>query len=249
MSAVTNQIFENKLIKGLAFGLALCVVPVGSVQADELQDLLTTGKKIFKKCAPCHQIGAGAKNRVGPQLNSLFGRRAASVEDYKGYSKAIRRQGDDGLVWHADNLDAYIENPKNLVTGTRMNFRGIDEPEKRKALLVYLRKFSDNPADIPEADPTIDDAGHDLDPAILALKGDSEYGEYLSSECTTCHQTSGQDQGVPSIVAWPDDDFVIAMHAYKKKVRVHPVMQMVAGRLSDDEIASLAVYFGGLKPE
>ncbi|SNZ20976.1 c-type cytochrome [Cohaesibacter gelatinilyticus] len=200
------------------------------------------GRKLFKKCRACHQIGKGAKNRVGPHLNMLFGRRAASIEGFK-YSKGIKRAAAGGLEWHADNLSAYIENPKNLVSGTRMNFRGMKDPQDREDLLAYLRTFSDNPADIPEADPTTSDAGHDLDPAILALKGDPEYGEYLSGECTACHQTSGQDDGVPSIVSWPEDDFVMAMHAYKKKVRKHPVMQMIAGRLSDDEIASLAAFF------
>lgn len=214
----------------------------------ELNAIEKAGETVYKKCKSCHSIGAGAKNRVGPHLNGLFGRVAASIEGYK-YSKAIIRQGQDGMVWQAENLDAYIENPKNLVTGTRMNFAGIKSKKKRTELLAYLRVFSDNPADIPEAAPTASDADHDLDPAILALKGDREYGEYLSSECTTCHQSSGADEGVPSIVAWPDDDFVIAMHAYKRKLRVHPVMQMVAGRLSNDEIAALAAYFGELTPE
>ena len=240
------------LVKNLLFAFCLSV-SLGALPApaaaQDLEALQKAGEKSFKKCKACHAVGAGAKNRVGPHLNNLFGRKAASVKDYKGYSKAIRRQGDDGLVWHADNLDAYIENPKNLVTGTRMNFAGIKKAKERKALLAYLRQFSDNPADIPEADPTISDEGHDLDPAILALKGDPDYGEYLSSECTTCHQTSGADDGVPSIIAWPEEDFVVAMHAYKKKIRVHPVMQMVAGRLSNDEIAALAAYFVDLTPE
>ncbi|WP_210200432.1 c-type cytochrome [Cohaesibacter celericrescens] len=220
----------------------------GPAWSQDLSPLEKAGQNSFKKCKACHQIGVGAKNRIGPQLNNLFGRKAADVVGFK-YSIAIRRQGDDGLVWHADKLDAYIENPKNLVTGTRMNFAGIKDAEERIALLAYLRRFSDNPSDIPEADPTATDAEHDIDPAILALKGDPEYGEYLSSECATCHQTSGVDDGVPSIIAWPDEDFVIAMHAYKKKLRIHPVMQMVSGRLSDDEIAALAAYFGGLAPE
>ena len=87
----------------------------------------------------------------------------------------------------------------------------------------------------------------DVDPAILAIAGDRDYGEYLSSECTTCHQASGADKGIPSITGWPVEDFVVAMHAYKVKHRPHPVMQMMASRLSEEEIASLAVYFEGVE--
>ncbi|MCP5038971.1 MAG: cytochrome C, partial [Rhodobacteraceae bacterium] len=53
----------------------------------------------------------------------------------------------------------------------------------------------------------------------------------------------GSDEGIPAITGWPTEDFVIAMHAYKEKVRPHPVMQMMAGRLSNEEIAALAAYF------
>jgi cytochrome c len=86
-----------------------------------------------------------------------------------------------------------------------------------------------------------------LSDEILALQGDPDYGEYLSGECATCHQVDGEDQGIPAIIGWPEADFVVAMHAYKEKVRPHPVMQMMAGRLSNDEIAALAAYFKGLE--
>ena len=124
-----------------------------------------------------------------------------------------------------------------------MSFRGLKDPDDRANVIAYLRIFSDNPQDIPEADPTARGTDHSVDPAILAIQGDPEYGEYLSSECTTCHQLNGGDEGIPSIVYWPDEDLVVAMHAYKDKQRPHPVMQMIAGRLSNDEIAALAAYF------
>ena len=83
---------------------------------------------------------------------------------------------------------------------------------------------------------------------VLSTQGDVEYGAYLAAECTTCHQASGDNDGIPSIIGWNTDDFVTAMHAYKAKHRAHPVMQMVAGRLTNDEIAALAAYFQGLTP-
>ena len=204
------------------------------------------GAKKFRKCASCHAIGEGATNRIGPHLNGLFGRTAGSVPDAP-YSKNMIKMGAEGLDWNAETLDAYIENPRALVSKTRMSFRGIKDPLERADILAYLRLFSDDPANIPEAEPTAIGTDHDLDPAILALEGDPEYGEYLGSECMTCHQASGASDGIPGINNWPTEDFVVAMHAYKRKLRPHPVMQMMAGRLSDEEIAALAAYFKDLE--
>ncbi|WP_424627482.1 c-type cytochrome [Bradyrhizobium sp. SYSU BS000235] len=82
-----------------------------------------------------------------------------------------------------------------------------------------------------------------------ASAGDRELGQYLSAECVACHQASGTAAaGVPSIVGWPESQFVAVMNAYKNKQRDNPVMQTVAGRLAADDIAALASYFGGLSP-
>ncbi|WP_050526944.1 c-type cytochrome [Pseudorhodobacter aquimaris] len=77
--------------------------------------------------------------------------------------------------------------------------------------------------------------------------GDAEYGEYLSAECTTCHQRDGSFDGIPSITRWPTKEFTAAMLAYRAKQRPHPVMQMVAARLSDEEIAALAAYYATIE--
>ena len=225
--------------------LAVAAVMGVGAEAAELGDA-ERGAEVWKKCKACHAIGAGATNRVGPHLNGIFGRKAASVDDFR-YSKPMKRAGADGLVWHLEELDKFLENPKSLVTGSRMSFRGLDEPRDRADLLAFLRSYSDDPQNIPEADPTRTAREVALEDTILAIKGDGEYGEYLSSECTTCHQASGEDKGIPSIVGWPVEDFVYAMHAYKQKVRPHPVMQLMAGKLSNEEIAALAVYFNELE--
>lgn len=78
-------------------------------------------------------------------------------------------------------------------------------------------------------------------------KGDRELGEYLSSECVTCHQITGQvTGGVPDIIAWPDEQFIAVMKSYREKERENVVMQTLAARLSDEEIEALAAYFGSL---
>ncbi|TDT75586.1 cytochrome c [Litoreibacter halocynthiae] len=216
----------------------------GASLAEEIGDA-DAGETLFSKCKGCHQIGASAEDRIGPHLNGIFGRRAGAHEGF-AYSKSMQRAGVDGLTWTAETLDAYIENPRALVSKTRMSFRGIKNPDDRANLMAYLRDFSDNPSNLPEAEPTARATDHDLDPEILALQGDPEYGEYLSNECLTCHQADGSAEGIPSITQWPEEDFVVAMHAYKRKLRPHPVMQMMAGRLNNDEIAALAAYFKDL---
>ncbi|OWU83517.1 cytochrome C [Oceanicola sp. 22II-s10i] len=215
--------------------------------ASELGDA-GRGEKLFSQCKGCHQIGRGAENRIGPHLNTLFGRKAGGLEDFR-YSKSMARAGAAGLEWHAETLDGFLENPRSIASGTRMSYRGMKDDGQRADLIAYLRVHSDSPRDIPEADPTASGTDHDVDPEILAIAGDPEYGEYLSSECKTCHQSDGGDDGIPSITLWPVEDFVVAMHAYKEKKRQNPVMQMMAGRLSNEEIAALAAYFGALEED
>jgi cytochrome c len=225
-----------------AFALSFAA---GGGLAEEMGDI-DAGAKVFSKCKGCHEVGQAAEDRIGPHLNGIFGSNAGAHEGYR-YSKSMTRAGVDGLIWTAETLDAYLENPRALVSKTRMSFRGLKSAEDRANVLAYLRSFSDNPSDIPEAEPTARGTDHDVDPAILALEGDPEFGEYLASECLTCHQSDGSAAGIPSITLWPTEDFVVAMHAYKRKLRPHPVMQMMAGRLNDEEIAALAAYFADLE--
>lgn len=234
-------------------GRVLCAILVAGVLSGPLaaQTVLLgdakRGEALFRDCASCHQIGPEAKNRVGPHLNDIFGRKAGSVGDGFRYSDGLARMGADGLIWSYDTLDAYIDNPKALVSDTRMAYRGMKDATDRADLLAYLRGFSANPANIPESQPTARPREVELPPETLAIVGDKAYGEYLSSECLTCHLRSGGNEGIPGIIGWPVEDFVIAMHAYKRQIRPHPVMQMMAGRLSDEEIAALAAYFEDLQ--
>lgn len=234
-------------MRALAYLLLASLIWAGTAVA-ETQKIgdAEAGETVFKQCRTCHEVGKDADHGIGPHLNGIFGRKAAGLEDFR-YSKSLERAGADGLVWTLEKLDAYLENPRILVSGTRMSFRGLKERKDRDDVLAYLRVFSDNPADIPEAAPTARRPEVVLAPEVLAIKGDREWGEYLSSECLTCHQIDGSDEGIPSIRHWPEENFVLAMHAYKQKVRLHPVMQMMASRLTDEEIAALAAYFG--KPD
>lgn len=228
-----------KAMKRILIIMALIAMPLAG-NADEAA--IARGADVYKKCKACHKVGPDAKNRTGPHLNDLFGRRAGELSDFK-YSKSMKRMGADGLIWDHEKLDLFIANPKTLVSGTRMNFRGIKDADDRTDLLAFLRAYSPDPSNIPESAPTEAPSDPALDPAVLALQGDPEYGAYLSSECVTCHRADGGDEGIPSITGWDVEDFVTALHAYRSNHRDNPAMRLVTSRLSDEEIAGLAAYF------
>ena len=82
------------------------------------------------------------------------------------------------------------------------------------------------------------------------LKGaDSAYGEYLAGECVTCHSSDGADKGIPNIIGLDAEGFAYIMHSYRNKELENKVMQLIAGRLDDAQIASLAVYFAALSAD
>ncbi|WP_299154453.1 c-type cytochrome [uncultured Tateyamaria sp.] len=227
-----------KSIKWFSLSVAVSVFVTGA--AAEVVGDPERGQQVYKKCASCHMVGPEARNRVGPVLNNILSARAAGVPEFK-YSEAIKEAAQDGLHWTAETLDAFLQDPKQMVPRTKMSFRGLKSEEDRIDVIAYLASFSGG------AMAAQVDEGFVISADILAIEGDVEYGEYLSSECTTCHQESGSDDGIPAIVGWETDDFVTAMHAYKQKNREHPVMQMVTSRLSNEEIAALAAYFKSLE--
>lgn len=225
---------------------ALTGAAMAEENATQIGDVIR-GERLFQqKCGSCHMVGEGAKHGTGPHLNNIFDRTVAQFQDFT-YSEGINRARRDGMVWDLEHLDAYLTNPKVLVSGTNMDFRGLKKPRDRGDILAYLRPYSSSPQDIPEAAPTALKQEVELSPEVLAIVGDPDYGEYLSTECTTCHQIDGDYDGIPVITGWYEEDFVLAMHAYKRGIRPHPVMQMMAGRLSDEEIAALATFFGALE--
>lgn len=95
------------------------------------------GARVFARCKACHTIEEGGPNRVGPNLHGVVGRHAASVADYS-YSKAMKKAGEEGLVWTPETLDRYLQNPRKVVPGTKMAFAGLPKEGDRADVIAYL---------------------------------------------------------------------------------------------------------------
>jgi cytochrome c len=115
--------------------IAAAALSVSSAAASA-QDV-AAGETSFKKCQACHDIGPDAKNKVGPVLNGLDGRKSGTAADYS-YSDANKNAG---IVWSEATFKEYIEDPRAKVPGTKMFFPGIKNEKEIGDLWSYLKQF------------------------------------------------------------------------------------------------------------
>ena len=119
--------------------IAVAVVTM-MTQAARAQDV-AAGENSFKKCLPCHAIGEGAKNKVGPELNGIIGRKMGAVEGFN-YSETLKEHNAKGEIWDAEKLSKYLENPKAYLPGIKMVFAGLPKEGDRADLEAYLGTFN-----------------------------------------------------------------------------------------------------------
>ncbi len=98
------------------------------------------GAEVFKRCRACHDVGENAKNKVGPFLNGIIGRKAGTIEGFN-YSDANKKAGAEGWVWTDEKMLEYLLNPRASMPGNKMAFAGIKDEQDRKDLIAYLKKF------------------------------------------------------------------------------------------------------------
>jgi cytochrome c len=106
---------------------------------------LTAGEKIFKKCAACHSIKKGGKNKIGPALYNVVGRAVGGVEDYK-YSKTLASYGKE---WTFEELNGFLIKPASYLKGTKMSYAGLRKEKDRASVIMYLNQNGDSPLPLP----------------------------------------------------------------------------------------------------
>ena len=128
-SETTSQAAENKID-------IAALIAMGDI---------STGEKVFKKCAACHSVVKDGKNNIGPALYNVVGREVGVISDYK-YSKALAAYGK---AWTFEELNGYLLKPAKWIKGTKMAFAGLRKEKDRASVILYLNQNSDNPLPLP----------------------------------------------------------------------------------------------------
>jgi len=116
---------------------ALALAPLGSAVAQDAD----AGQRVFNTCRACHNINQGGRSGVGPALYGVWGRAAGAVEGFR-YSAPMRAKATEGLTWTAENMRAYLADPKALVPGGSMAFAGVRNEQQLNDLLAFLQRAS-----------------------------------------------------------------------------------------------------------
>jgi cytochrome c len=123
-------------MKTLTLGTLAVIASLATASAALAQDV-AAGKTSFNKCLPCHAIGDGAKNKVGPELNGLDGRKSGTAEGYS-YSDANK---NSGITWNEAEFKDYIRDPKAKIPGTKMTFAGIKNDKEVNDLWAFIAQY------------------------------------------------------------------------------------------------------------
>jgi cytochrome c len=116
---------------------ALVLIASSAATSMALAQDVAAGKTSFGKCMACHAIGEGAKNKVGPELNGLDGRKSGTAADYN-YTDANK---NSGITWNEAQFKEYIKDPKAKVPGTKMAFAGIKSENEINNLWAFVSQF------------------------------------------------------------------------------------------------------------
>ena len=152
INKITNVIFYTEKPEKSAYQVASVTTVASATSAtesSESEDIMALfastsaaeGAKVFKKCAACHSIAEDGKNKIGPALWGVLGRKAGSLSDYK-YSKAMAAYAKP---WSFEEMNGFLIRPKDWIKGTKMSFAGLKNAKERAAVILYMNENSNSP--------------------------------------------------------------------------------------------------------
>lgn len=110
---------------------------------------IAAGEKSVGKCKSCHVFAEGDLRQMpGPNLYGVVGGPIAHLEGYD-YSDAFDEDHAEGVTWTFENLDEFLQNPKQDIPGTKMTFAGLKRADERANVIAYLNSNSSNPLPLP----------------------------------------------------------------------------------------------------
>ncbi len=152
---ITDLIFYVKKPSEAAYKVEAPVAKTASAESSasgsvDIKALLTLGtiehgEKVFKKCSACHVITKGGKNKIGPVLYGVLGKKSGSVSSYK-YSKALIAHGK---IWSFAEMNSFLTKPQAHIKGTKMAYAGLKNDKDRSSVILYMNSKSDNPIPKP----------------------------------------------------------------------------------------------------
>jgi cytochrome c len=128
---------QEEGVKRIQMILAAALALVASGGVATAAGDATAGETTFRVCRTCHQIGEGARNFVGPELNGVVGRKAGTVPGYN-YSDANK---NSGVTWDEATLEKYLKRPREVVPGTKMAYPGMAADVDIANVIAFLKQF------------------------------------------------------------------------------------------------------------
>jgi cytochrome c len=103
----------------------------------QLRADMSPGERQFqRRCSICHTLVRDDRNRAGPTLFGIFGRKAGSLPGYP-YSEGLRKSD---IVWNEETIARLFDHGPDVVTpGTKMPIQRLKSPADRDALIAFLK--------------------------------------------------------------------------------------------------------------
>jgi cytochrome c len=168
------------------------VLPAADVAAGQAQSA---------KCASCHTFTNGGPNGTGPNNWGVIGRKPGSKPGFT-YSQAMIDFGAKQPVWDYDHLYMFLAGPQAYISGTKMGFVGLKQPQDRINLIAWLRQQSSSPAAIPAPNPKAA-AAQPSAPGAPTVTGAAPAGASSGASTSVSSQTGTGAASAPTSTTSP----------------------------------------------